>query len=391
MLQSAQFFSLDLRVIWIQFPRCFKVADSMTPHLLRLFKKFLVGFLGAVLIGLGISQFSASNADVTFYYAVTDLGTLGSDPFTYPSAINDTGQVVGVTRTTSGHFPGPPRSGNHAFLWQNGTMTDLNSLGGTYNSVSGINKLGQVVGFSQTSQGTEHAFLWQNGTMTDLGSLVGENASSRAYGINDLGQVVGYSYPASSTNLGGSEALLWQNGTMTNLGNLIGSYSKAHRINNAGQIAGVLSNTSGSFTYDGFLLQNGSLTNLSNIYPYDMNNQGQIVGDIGIGIGVGHDERAGLWQNGTITDLGTLGGSYSYAWGINDAETVVGEAATSGADHAFVYKNSQMSDLNNFLPANSGWELLGAMDINDNGQIVAIGLFNGQKRGVLLTPITVVN
>src|SRR5919202_1756487 len=321
----------------------------MTTHLFRLLKKFLIGFLGAVLIGLGISQFSASNADVTFYYAITDLGTLGSDPFAFPVAINNAGQVVGFTRSRSGVFPGPPRSGNHTFLWQNGAMTDLGSLGG-------------------------------------------ENGSSRGYGINDLGQVVGYSYLASNTNSGSSEAFLWQSGTMTGLGNLIGGYSNtAHRINNAGQIAGVLRNTSGSFTYDGFLLQNGNVTQLSNIYPYDMNNQGQIVGDIGADIGVGHDERAGLWQNGTITDLGTLGGSYSYAWGINDEGTVVGEAATTGADHAFVYKNSQMSDLNNFLPANSGWELLGAMDINDNGQIVAIGLFNGQKRGVLLTPITVVN
>ena len=249
----------------------------MTTHLFRLLKKFLIGFLGAVLIGLGISQFSASNADVTFYYAITDLGTLGSDPFAFPVAINNAGQVVGFTRSRSGVFPGPPRSGNHTFLWQNGAMTDLGSLGGTYQSVSGLNNLGQVVGFSQTSQGREHVFLWQNGTMTDLGSLVGENGSSRGYGINDLGQVVGYSYLASNTNSGSSEAFLWQSGTMTGLGNLIGGYSNtAHRINNAGQIAGVLRNTSGSFTYDGFLLQNGNVTQLSNIYPYDMNNQGQI-------------------------------------------------------------------------------------------------------------------
>ena len=361
----------------------------MTIHLFRLFKTFLISFVGAVLIGLGISQFSASNADVTFYYAVTDLGTLGSDPFTYPMSINDAGQVVGYTRTTNGPFPGPWRSGNHAFLWQNGTMTDLGSLGGTYRSALDINNLGQVVGFSQTQDGTGRAVLWQNSTMADLGTLGGEYNSSTATEINDLGQVVGYSYPASITKPNQipypHQIFLWQNSTMTNLGNLLGAYSsQAGDINNAGQVIGILTETSSGVPRYNFLWHNGNRTNL-NILPNAINNKGQIVG-------VDNNEHPVLWQDGIVTDLGTLGGTYSEATSINDTGTVVGYSNTSnGSSHAFVYKNGTIFDLNTLLPANSGWELNSAIDINDNGQIIGLGQFNGQFSGFLLTPITVVN
>jgi probable HAF family extracellular repeat protein len=76
-------------------------------------------------------------------------------------------------------------------------MTDLGSLGGTYKTALSINNLGQVVSFSQTSDGTQRAFFWQNGTMTDLGTL-GGNISSKAAGINDTGQIVGWSFGRDS-------------------------------------------------------------------------------------------------------------------------------------------------------------------------------------------------
>lgn len=50
-----------------------------------------------------------------------------------------------------------------------------------------------------------------------------------------------------------------------------------------------------------------------------------------------------------------------------------------------------MSDLNSFLPANSGWELFIANGINERGQIIGTGRFNGQNRGFLLTPMRVTN
>jgi probable HAF family extracellular repeat protein len=57
----------------------------------------------------------------------------------------------------------------HAFLWENGSMTDLRTLGGGYSTASAINDGGEIVGESQTASCQCHAFLWKNGFMTDRG------------------------------------------------------------------------------------------------------------------------------------------------------------------------------------------------------------------------------
>src|SRR5690242_14893014 len=113
-------------------------------------------------------------------YTILDLGTLGGSN-SYVSAINDRGQVVGYSETSSGE--------THAFLWKKGAMTDLGTLGGGTSQAADINKFGQVVGWSTLVSGERHAFLWDKGRMTDLGTLSGSD--SYAVDINDSGQVVG--------------------------------------------------------------------------------------------------------------------------------------------------------------------------------------------------------
>ena len=57
------------------------------------------------------------------------------------------------------------------------TVTDLGTLGGTFSFAGGINNRGSVEGFSTLPGDTaSHAFLWQNGAMTDLGTLGGPNS-----------------------------------------------------------------------------------------------------------------------------------------------------------------------------------------------------------------------
>src|SRR2546422_6135617 len=141
---------------------------------------------------------------------MADLGTLGGT-FSEARSINDAGGIGGASNTTSGIFP------IDGFLWQNGTTTDLGNLGGNYESAAtAINDPGQVAGVSLTASFAAHAFLWQNGTMADLGTLGG--TFSLANDINDRGQVVG----ESNTSSGSYRAFLWQNGTMTDLGTLPG-------------------------------------------------------------------------------------------------------------------------------------------------------------------------
>ena len=82
-------------------------------------------------------------------------------------------------------------------------IIDLGTLGGTFSDARAINERGQVVGESTTASGEEHAFLWQDGTMSDLGTLSGDQ--SEANGINNRGQVVG----GSTTATGDFHAVLW--------------------------------------------------------------------------------------------------------------------------------------------------------------------------------------
>ena len=319
-------------------------------------------------------------------YYVTDLGTTAGYVYFGAMAISDNA-LIAVNATTS------DATGNmqHAFLYSNGTMTDLGMAPGFVESyATGVNSGGQVAGeIINPNLGVTHAygaFLYASGAMAYLGTLGGN--WSYATGINDSGQVVGWADTSATQH-----AFLYSNGTMTDLGALPGgsSWSGASAINAAGQVVGYSTISSG---YEhAFLYSNGTMTDLGALpgggssIPSAINAGGQVAG---FAVTSGGANHAFLYTNGTIKDLGTLPGfDGSDAMGINANGLVVGwnYITATDVDHAFLYASGTMVDLNTLIRPASGWTLEEASAINDSGQIVGWGSDNGtDHRAFLLTP-----
>jgi probable HAF family extracellular repeat protein len=116
-----------------------------------------------------------------------------------------------------------------------------------------------------------------------------------------------------------------------------------------------------------------------------INDSGDVAGASATPAGYLH---AFFWTGSGMQDLGTLGGTSSFAYGINGWGDVVGCSfvAESENTHAFLWMGSGLFDLNGLLAANSGWVLNEAYGINDSGQIVGMGTYQGQSRAFRLDP-----
>src|SRR5262249_26964190 len=121
-----------------------------------------------------------------------------------------------------------------------------------------------------------------------------------------------------------------------------------------------------------------------------INDSGVIVGEAETLINSVTYLHAFVYRNGSMNDLGTLGGATSSASAINQAGQVVGYATdVNELSNAFLYDESTMVNLNDLIPPSSGWTNLSSADaINDAGQIAGSGfLADGSYHAYLLTPM----
>ena len=319
-----------------------------------------------------------------------DLGTLGglnSSVFGSPNAI---GQVVGEAETSHSdpngedfcgfYASGAPWSGTtcRGFLWQDGWMIPLPTLGGYNGAASAINNQGVVAGNAETattdstcppydpSQGQyqvlqDKPVVWENGHIKELPTYGGD-PDGYAIAINNHGQVAGGSGTCSTNDpviglyFSPIHALLWDHGKVINLGSLGGAFgNQAHGMNNRGQVVGA-SDLAGDAVFHGF-----------------------------------------VWsQSAGMQDVPPLpGDTYSIALAINDRGEVGGLSidATFTTLRAFVVVEGVPTDLNTLVPADSILQLQTVCGINSRGEItgLAVEKGTGQYRGYLAIPLAGAN
>lgn len=312
-------------------------------------------------------------------FSITRVGTLAGVTDIQVRDMNNAGAIVGW---------GTQNNVYQAFLYSNGVMTNLGSLGGRGCKAEGINDAGQVVGSAAITAGDEHAFFYNAGQMIDIGTLGGNQSAAAA--INNSGLVTGFSIAAD----GSRHLFTWQNGVRTDAGRLGQSACEVWDINNAGTVIGMNQAVTSqllafSWTAAGGFQMLGTFGGAAG-YPYRINDSGHIVGAIWTGQYTLLGQQiyhAFLYRNGGTTDLGTLGGQRSGATGINSSGVVVGWSDTASGQRAFIYDSTNgMRDINSLISPTSGWVLETAVAINDAGQIAGVGRLSGLRLVYLLTP-----
>jgi probable HAF family extracellular repeat protein len=311
-------------------------------------------------------------AVLSIYGFNIDLGTLGkpdANSWINWGGVNNRGEAVGQSETANPDPNGEDLCGfgTHLtcvpFLWRNGHMSALPTLGGNNGQASAINNPGEAVGYAEdgpvdstcpvgtTNNRITLPALWKNGKAEAL-PLIGSDPDGVAYGINDPGQAVGYSGTCTTA----THAVMWKDNTA-------------------------------------FLLQD--LGGTGSNFGYAISYRGQIAGQVGSADGTTF--YAAVWLNGAdgaVTNIGVLPGDFAaFATGINNRGQVVGNNfdANFNWSHGFIWQDGVMTDLNALIPADSNLFIISASNINEAGQISGMGtVLKGPHAGdihaYLLTP-----
>jgi probable HAF family extracellular repeat protein len=350
------------------------------------------GTLTTLVLVLVISTIEVAAQEHT-HYKLIDLGTFGGPqsyvyaPNNYAAILNNRGSVTGWAETKlkdrfekEGFCFTDDCFVAHAFQSQDGVLKDLGALKDRYSSAAGwISANGLIAGWSENGETDPtflgvpviHGALWKNGAIKDLGTLNG-GYESAALAVNSRGQVVGAAdngivdaTPMSSDVYGWgtqTRAFLLQNGAMQDLGTLGGTDAVAVLVNERGQVVGesyVDSNPSAycgqnlqSFNTTGaFLWENGVMTNLGSFggtctFASNLNNRGEIVG---LSTTTGDQfQRAFLWKEGSFSELPNAnGGNNSAGLALNEGGAVAGWASLPGNSllHAALWESGEMTDL----------------------------------------------
>jgi probable HAF family extracellular repeat protein len=319
------------------------------------------------------------------------LPGLSENGCSLPVQISDRGDVIGISQ--NGILD--PLTGfveDRAVVWRDGEIQDLGTLGGHESLATAINRDGQIVGWSENGildpvslmgETQTRAFLWDEGRMLDLGTLGGPDAY--AVHINDEGQVVGGSYVDATvhpiTGLPTVVPFLWCRGRMKNLGHLGGTFSEAVQINNRGQVLGD-GTVAGDLETHPTFWEDDRLTDLnlasrggSLLTGNWLNQRGEIVGAADFTSVGGPAFGGAVWKKGNLINVDPEDSDCGVeAWGLNDRGQAVGSAICSDESHAWLWSDGHTTDLNDLVPADAPLRLVYGIMIGNHGDIVGIGV-----------------
>ncbi len=286
------------------------------------------------------------------FYTVTDLGTLGGAS-SFGAALNDNGHAVGYSLDANGD--------TRAFYWTpGGGMQNLGIVGTGSSRALDINNNDHVVG-----QTGGKAFRWTSET----GMVLIDSANNgSANGLNNSDVAIG------SRNVAATQRTIRWSSTNTAANPFPLSNTAGAAINDLGQFVGT-----SAWGISGYYSNGTTNTSLGAFLPTDLNGDREIVGSVG-GVAALLD-----FDTNMTTLLGKLspGDLSSNALGINESGTIVG---VSGASGAFIADSTlSLTSLTSLLDTGfAGWSILTATDINNAGQIIGVGRFNGVDHAVIL-------
>ena len=301
-------------------------------------------------------------------YTVLNVGAFSADgAMPVVNGLNSKGAVIGTSPIT------PTGQYVRGFVYRHGKLNSVGTMGGN-SQADGINDQGTIVGLTllfpnNSTRAQPAVFIRRHGRISELTPLA-PNSVFDKISINNRNEVTGFPAP-------NGDDLLLRNGKLIDIGSINHLGSVANYLSNSGEIVGS-SVTSGLGTadlaYHAFSYVHRRMTDLGTLggawsEAQGVNNSGAIVGSSLLAGDV--VEHPFLYENGKMIDLPTLGGQNGIAHAINDRGVIVGSAdIPDGALHAFIYQNGVMTDLNSLIPAKTGYVLYRGIAINNKGQIV---------------------
>ena len=333
----------------ITFLACFLIIGIETSHAQPMsFNVFEINIPGGTNISLYSINDSGYVAGVmriggTDYNMIYDFNEVTILPFL--SGYERGGDVfLNNNRQVGGTHFSTTINESRGFLYQNGTITNVGTLGGPFVNITGINNSGAMSGIAVLGDPFQyHAVIYENGTLKDLGTI-GHNFS-RGLDINNLGHVTGWSNVVPGEN-NIYHAFLYKEGQMLDLGTLGGDISTGYAVNDSDYVVGNSDNYTGSPQISSAFIWYGS---------------------------------------GSMESLPVIGGAItSIATDINNNNLIIGSCRVNSVSVPVIWIDGQVYRINDMIEP--GFTIGEVKAINNKNQILCSYFSSGDFHWVILDP-----